>query len=441
MTIQYVEDFVAILYGHFHPPFSFSISSIRANSNNQADKNHDWHRNFIASINEQIYILGRSLTTEQAKIVLKLIPTFKDDLVKEKRATAEDLDRLYANPRYAKPLVPSSNVPREVRLSNEQIIFRFKKNDIIKMDLTETQALDAPVIESLMWDWINKCYSLRVTPRNSTALVDIITKHKFDFDDVVIETLTTAINANNDDIDISMHNGEIIVYSPLLLVSQWLRNKHFARPIGFMKSAIPATPANARRVCQISKITPRCKIAKEILELSKEDLIDDVLLGFIIDNNMRCYINTSQNGNNVLTKLIKTLKSALDTKPEIDSILVNELSMNLINARVKPLLNMHGLKHLDMIVDTGKSDLNPNKTLCLELPWGNPVAYSEKQFPYYVALAGRESRNENHNITNRLNVVSLRAYASSNDDWKMSSDVMHYMFMVPRKHFSDTELF
>lgn len=140
---------------------------------------------------------GGTLSTEQAKIVLRLAQRFETLLIESGRIAGQALAELVRAPVYRNEPYPSANVPREVRHLGQNLLgFRFKYNEVILEDIKRLaprlSCVPAPRF------WYHREHRIWVVPTTRDTLdgvQQLITKHRFEFDDAVVAFLTEAVNA------------------------------------------------------------------------------------------------------------------------------------------------------------------------------------------------------------------------------------------------------
>lgn len=153
----------------------------------------DWAAKFV--VNVAAYTSERKpLSTEQAKIVLKLLKRVESYLI-ENGESMSGLAALLRNPAYRQEPYPSANVPREVRFLGDNMLgFRFKKNDTIVADLKALKAIQDFSFNDLWFHREHRLWVIPVTRDSIHEIMALIARHRFDFDDMVAEYLTVAQN-------------------------------------------------------------------------------------------------------------------------------------------------------------------------------------------------------------------------------------------------------
>jgi hypothetical protein len=168
-----------------------------------------WHQDFIRSIAQHI-AQQKSLSTNQAQAILRLIARVRPQLVHNGMATDDELDELQIRPQYRQPLYESFNIPREVRHLGDNLLgFRFKQNDQI---VERIKACSQPIVgdwlsvtvlaktERLNKPYFDGDYRLWVVPvtrSNMRTLATLINEYRFGLDDATLTYLRLAMASVN----------------------------------------------------------------------------------------------------------------------------------------------------------------------------------------------------------------------------------------------------
>lgn len=156
----------------------------------------NWDFRFVTNVASYIR-KDKPLSTEQSKIVLKMLRRFEKKLVNKGLIEADKLRNLIEFPSYRQPPYTSASVPREVRyIGDNCLAFRFKMNDVIKNDIKRLRPKGTGFIEK--YNWFHSQHRVWVVPvtRDTIKPVqELISKHRFDFDDAVVEYLVRASNS------------------------------------------------------------------------------------------------------------------------------------------------------------------------------------------------------------------------------------------------------
>lgn len=155
----------------------------------------DWNTNFVQNVHAYVQN-GHPLSTEQARIVLRLGVRYEADLIGAKLLEPGMVASLVAAPVYRRPPYQSANVPREVRyLGGNLLGFRFKFNDMIRDDIKKLKGRDTPFDDAPYWFYPDhKLWVVAVTRATLNGVQDIIAHHRFSFDDEVVRFLADCTN-------------------------------------------------------------------------------------------------------------------------------------------------------------------------------------------------------------------------------------------------------
>lgn len=153
----------------------------------------EWAYKFVLNV-AQYTGTGKPLSTEQSRIILKLIRREQEWLVQRGTCPAE-LASLLRVPTYRQPPYPSANVPREVRFLGGNLLgFRFKRNDAIVQALRMTQGPEDLRLTEIWFHREHRLWVVPVTRESLDSVMRVISEHRFDFDDGVAEYLMLCTN-------------------------------------------------------------------------------------------------------------------------------------------------------------------------------------------------------------------------------------------------------
>lgn len=163
------------------------------------DKGVDsWGVRFLANVHEHVS-RGRALSTEQARVLLRIGAACRNYLVETAAVEAWQIDGLLARPRYRQELVQSTHYPREVRhVGGNLLAFRFKlheevRNAIKALATRQDGQEDEP---SRPWfDNDTRLWIVPVTKSNLNGVMAIIRRYDFAFDDPTLEYITLCSNS------------------------------------------------------------------------------------------------------------------------------------------------------------------------------------------------------------------------------------------------------
>ena len=146
-----------------------------------------WDRRFISDVAEHSRN-GKAVSTAQSSVVLKLIDRYRDHLSVRGIARTE-VDQLINFPQYARPPYQSTVLPREVRWAGDnKLVFRCKYNAGIIEDIKKLKGTNHFLPHHYpMFFREQKLWIVDVNSGNAEKTMDVIKRHKFDFDDAVAQ--------------------------------------------------------------------------------------------------------------------------------------------------------------------------------------------------------------------------------------------------------------
>lgn len=146
-----------------------------------------WDIRFIGDVAEHS-INGKAISTAQSSVVLKLIDRYKDHLV-ARGLQLTQIDQLIAFPQYTRPPYESTVLPREVRWAGDnKLVFRCKYNAGIIEDIKRLKGTNYFLPHQYpMFFRDQKLWVVDVNSGNAEKTMDVIKRHKFDFDDAVAQ--------------------------------------------------------------------------------------------------------------------------------------------------------------------------------------------------------------------------------------------------------------
>ncbi len=179
-----------------------------------------WFEKFVTNV------YAWPLTTEQARITLRILSKIRHIVVDAGWASAQDVDRLLNTPRYRNPPTQSANIPREVRFLGDNLFgFRFKRNDNI---------LEVLKAHSGEWDWISRLWTVPVTRTSIHPLMEVIRDNRFGFDDDVAEYLAQVMNSDEEPTTFTFDptTGKIIaMVNDCEIIAQWVATNLKGTPV------------------------------------------------------------------------------------------------------------------------------------------------------------------------------------------------------------------
>lgn len=137
----------------------------------------EWYSSFVSNMHAHISS-GRSISTEQSRIILKIVERVQLRLVALGDVSAEDMVALLRSPTHRNPPYRTAQIKREVRfLGSNKLAFRFKFNDLIRRDLTNLKCDSEFNREHRIW-------IVSVTSETIAPIRKIIRHHRFELDDI-----------------------------------------------------------------------------------------------------------------------------------------------------------------------------------------------------------------------------------------------------------------
>jgi hypothetical protein len=183
--IEYVEDILTIVHAHF-----FEVDM------REALLNDPWFEKFVLNVSSWV-AEDRPLTTEQARITIRILHKVKKTFVEMNLATEDEIQRLIARPRYRRAPTQSANIKREVRYLGDNLLgFRFKRNDLIMTELKNLKNAHGEHVAK--WDWVARLWVVPVIRTTIQPLMEIIGDNRFGFDDDVAEYLALSTNSSGE---------------------------------------------------------------------------------------------------------------------------------------------------------------------------------------------------------------------------------------------------
>ncbi len=180
MKFDTVEDAVETICDQMHAPEYRAVLG------------DPWFIRFFSNINSWVDG-GKPLTTEQAKIVLKAVSKSRQYFIQQGMPLAP-IVALLKNPVYRHTPTLSAVMPREVRYLGDGLLgFRFKRNDIIIEDIKAMQRASLTP-QRIEWNPRHRFWHIGISESTLAGIMLLITKHRFDFDDVVAGVLADAHN-------------------------------------------------------------------------------------------------------------------------------------------------------------------------------------------------------------------------------------------------------
>lgn len=178
-----------------------------------------WDRRFVEDVAGHI-AAGQSISTAQGELAIKLIQRYRDHLIVAGFQPAA-VDSLIQAPVYARTPYQSVNLPREVRYAgNNKLVFRCKFNGGVVEDIKRLKGTNC--FTDVIYPHYNREHRLWIVDVNSDnweKVMDIIKRHRFEFDETVTEYFLEVANsfgekssatATQDSIEIVARNDEFL---------------------------------------------------------------------------------------------------------------------------------------------------------------------------------------------------------------------------------------
>lgn len=161
-----------------------------------------WDVNFINDVASKVRN-GNSISTGQAKVVLKLIQRYKDVLVSDLCIDESKVDLVLKHPLYRQAPYESINLPREVRYAPPKyLLFRCKYNPNIingikKLKGTRVFSHEANNMAEVTprFNKKHKIWAVEVTESNLDKITKVISRYNFQFDSEVEQFILKCTNA------------------------------------------------------------------------------------------------------------------------------------------------------------------------------------------------------------------------------------------------------
>lgn len=182
MRFYTVEDVVQTIFDQMHAPEYRAVLG------------DPWFSRFFSNVVQWVRD-DKPLTTEQAKIVLKVLGKSRQYLIQMGADPAEIME-LLRKPVYRRQPTLSSTMPREVRYLGDGVLgFRFKRNDVIIDDIKEMRALTTTAPHRIEWQPGHRMWTIGIMESTLPGIMNLIMTHRFQFDDEVAAILAEAHDA------------------------------------------------------------------------------------------------------------------------------------------------------------------------------------------------------------------------------------------------------
>jgi hypothetical protein len=189
-----------------------------------------WSQSFITSVYSQIE-RGSSISTEQAKIILRMISQAETYLIENGFATQEKLSDMMIWPKYRKEPYQSKKIPKEVRHIGSNILaFRFKRIKEIMDDLNYISSKS--FFAQPFYDHNFNLWLVPVIRSNLPLVINLIRKHNFYSDEATDRWLKLARESRDMPSTFKIEDNIVVakVYdNPIMAL--WMENVLAAEPI------------------------------------------------------------------------------------------------------------------------------------------------------------------------------------------------------------------
>ena len=156
-----------------------------------------WSRSFISNV---IIHVGNSkpLSTNQSAMVLKIAAKQVIPLTQVMKFSAVEIRAGIDKPSHLRTPFESSDVKREVRyIGINKIAFRFKMDTIAQRDVKNLGVHNGVAQSKPEFHPKYKIWIVQVDNTNLAKIRDVISRHKFEFDDNLAEYLTRCENSQS----------------------------------------------------------------------------------------------------------------------------------------------------------------------------------------------------------------------------------------------------
>jgi len=185
----------------------------------------DWHCNFIKNVHQ--YVLnGRPLSTEQSKIIIKLIEKISRHLISIGDMSQKDIDELLFSPTHRRIPYLSSNIKKEARYLGANFIgLRFKFNEMIMKDIRE---LAEKTDFAIPWfDRSKRIWIIPVIEINLENIRLLISKHRFEIDTTLRDYFLLLSSSRNKESSFIYDEDSCKILSNVCdneFLSLWIKN-------------------------------------------------------------------------------------------------------------------------------------------------------------------------------------------------------------------------
>lgn len=171
-----------------------------------------WFVSFLPSVLGHINT-GNSLSSNQSNVICKCAANNVRDLSKVLRVSDSDIIACINNPTYKNTPYRSLDAKREVRYAGRNfIVFRFKVDNTVIADLKRLSSGD---ISDSKLKYIRqyRLWRLGITSENINEVQALIQRHRFDFDQQLLEYMLVCQNSSKVKNTVVVTDDQIIINS------------------------------------------------------------------------------------------------------------------------------------------------------------------------------------------------------------------------------------
>lgn len=173
--------------------------------------NNTWDRKFISEVAYHTRDNGKPLSTGQVGVITRLLERYRVQL-ELMGADHKILESVITNQPCRQAPTQSSTVKREVRwMGGSDLAFRFKFHPEIKEALKAFKITDCFGTHKTVFSPKHKLWIVPVSVANYEAVIEVISRYGFSFDDTVAEFLTGVANCRLQKTHASIQDGEICI--------------------------------------------------------------------------------------------------------------------------------------------------------------------------------------------------------------------------------------
>jgi hypothetical protein len=138
-----------------------------------------WHQSFISSVTQHVRA-ERALSSNQSRVILKLIAKARSYLVEYAIASPTEIDHLLHAPQHRQTPYESAQVPREVRYLGDNLLgVRCKADAVVASAI---KALGTGQVQRPRFDWTYKLWIVPVHRVTLSRLRALLRNHRFHLD-------------------------------------------------------------------------------------------------------------------------------------------------------------------------------------------------------------------------------------------------------------------